>query len=117
MTAKAKPKPITFQWDGDTFEAYFDSDKWSIGEMRAVERAFGAKVEDFGMLDQTSAVLAVSIKRHRPDFKIADVDTLPMELVGDLLEKQRSARADEREDPTPPADDASTAGDETTEGN
>ena len=82
---------ITFEWDGDRFELVNDTDAWTIGETRAVERALGVHIEDMGMVDQTTATLAVSIKRQRPEFRLADVEKLPMELVGTVVEKAREA--------------------------
>lgn len=94
---------VKFEWDGETFELLHNTDKWTIGEVRAVERAFGVHVEDMGMLDQMAAAIAVSIKRVRPTFRIADVENIPMELVGQLMEQSAAAAREADAGPPPGA--------------
>lgn len=111
MAARTKtgaPKfgPLTFEYDGDTVELKDDTDRWTVAEMRAIERVLGSRVEDFGMLDQTTAVILVSVKRMRPSTSLQDIlDSLDMAIIGEVLEAQRKlAEEEDAADPTQLAD-------------
>lgn len=110
MARKDGDEPVMdlkFEWDGETFALCQDADKWTLGEMRAVERWIGLPIDSMSQLDQMSAAIGVSIKRARPQFRLVQADDVPMEVIRDMMEQAEAAKkAQEEAGPTEPAEDA-----------
>lgn len=115
MTSKAR-KPLTFEYDGETFDFLDDTDRWTVVEARAVERVLSAKIEDFGLVDQTTAVIMVSVKRVRSRESLRTImESLDMALISDIVERQQKRIGEiDAEDPTQ-REDESEPPDETPE--
>jgi hypothetical protein len=96
----------TFDWDGETFELHEDASKWTLGETRHVERWLEADLNSMRQTEQMLALLAISIKRQRPTFRLKDAEEIPMSVVMDMVEAVSESADDEPEaGPTPQAVD------------
>ena len=108
-----------FEWDGETFDVVGD-DRWVVGETFAVERWLGVDFTQATIMQQTAATVAVSIKRARPNFRLAEVESWPNAAILGVLAQLRAsveaaAAAVEEEtsgevlSPTPPDGEGSVA--------
>lgn len=78
---------VTFEYDGETFVLANDTDKWNLGECAAVERWHRMDLTDLPFVTQMLSVIAISIKRKRPKFRLQDAEQIEASLVSKLIEQ------------------------------
>lgn len=71
----------TIEWDGETFDLVEDPERWTLGESAAAEKLAGCGLQEMTPMQIMLCMVGISIKRRRPQFRIADAEHIPVSAL------------------------------------
>lgn len=78
---------VVFELGGEKWVLLRDVERWNVGEVRTVHRWLQRSVTAMPFDEHIAASIWVTIHRERPDFRPADVDALPWQVLNSVWEQ------------------------------